>query len=192
MEVIKMANVKLTRENGAIKVSSPYDARFVAKVKEIGGKWDGTARTWNVTDEVEEQLKGLLTSFYGYTENSSDLIKIKYNASDFEEDDSIQIDTIKTVTRGSRDGGVSFHSNTIVLSGGFPSGGGSAKYPRPNPDADTELQSIIPRTVYDKLSDEDKIKIEIVAEKSQKEKLDAEKEMLLKRLAKIEEELKNL
>ncbi len=189
-----MADVKLIREDGIIRVSSPYDNRFVKKVKEIGGKWNAAAKTWDVSEEVEERLKIILTKYYGYVESEADLIKVRYKAEDFNNNhtDDIRISSLVTVMRNSRDREVIFDHNTIVLQGGFPSRGGSAKYPRPEPYSDTILQSIIPKSVYDGLSDIEKSKIEVIDQKTEKEKLLAEREILLNRLAQIDEKLKTL
>ena len=54
------------------------------------------------------------------------------------------------------------------------------------------LRSTIYKKEYEKLSDEEKSKLTIIKKQDKKERLLNEKEILIKRLAEIEEELKNL
>lgn len=180
--------IKLNRKDGTIEITSPYNALFVKKVKGIGGKWGGTA--WIVSEDVEEQLMAILENVYGYAPEDKK-ITVKFAAKDFEsrDTDDIRIGDMVLVERRNRDWDVNFH-NAIVLEGGFPSSGGSAKHPYTEAYDGTILQSAIPKAVYERLPDEEKAKLTIIERKPDKKKLLEEKEKLLARLAEIEELLK--
>lgn len=186
-----MKNIEMKKENGIISVTSPFDRGFIGEVKTIGGKWNAGQKTWDVPEENEEMLKELLTRCYGWADDDAEIITIEYCTDDFY-DDVISIGSIKMVDRRFRDGDVSYYNDTIVLSGGFPSSGGSAKHPAAEPKDGTILRSKISRKAFDQLSEEEQKKITIVKEASKKERLEAEKAKLIARLAEIEKELEGM
>lgn len=188
---MKMLSVR--NENGRIYVKCEYNAVFVSKVKLIGGKWHAEKKEWSVNDSKKEALDIILFDIFGFREGLPlQVVQVEYVADDFEvRCEDICIGGLIMASRKRRDGEVSLFYNTYVVEGGFPERGGSSKYPAPDPEEGTILRSVIPITVYDKLTEEEKSKLKVIVSKSDKEELLKEKEMLLKRLGEIEQLLKN-
>lgn len=178
--------MKITKKNGQLLVKSPYNADFVKKVKEIGGKWNGDV--WSVPEENKQLLKDVLIAVYGEgVDEKVQKVTVTYKASDFEDlnSDSIRIGTAKTVTRRSRDYPVSFYFDTIVFKGSFLPSGGSAKYPFPSSEEGTVLRSKIPVTIYEALEENEKQLLTIEGESQVLVALKEEREKLLKRIEEI-------
>ena len=161
--------IKLKKENSIISVTSPYNADFIKRAKQIGGKWNSRQKTWDIPEEAEKELRQIL----------------------FEAFENIKIGTVvaeDAATRFSRDTQVKVASGFRVTKGEFKNSGGSAKYPAPEADG-IVMKGSIPLFVYDHLSKEERAKIKVQADDI-KSALETEKETLLKRLAEIEKELK--
>ena len=181
--------IKLKKENSIISVTSPYNADFIKRAKQIGGKWNSRQKTWDIPEEAEKELRQILAEIYGWLEGGSDKkIEIEFNAEDFEAFENIKIGTVVAATRFSRDTQVKVASGFRVTKGEFKNSGGSAKYPAPEADG-IVMKGSIPLFVYDHLSKEERAKIKVQADDI-KSALETEKETLLKRLAEIEKELK--
>lgn len=180
---------------GRIFITSPYNADFIAKVKNIGGRWNAASKQWSVPEENSDLLNDLLNEIFGtaVAGSSGEKIKVRYKASDFEpiKFTDIRIGNAVMVSRRLRDNPVTFNHATIVASGkGFPSSGGSNGYPKPAPFEDTILQSELPVEIYNALEAEDKEKLTVVdSEADRTQSLENEKAKLLARLAEIEKEL---
>lgn len=187
--------IKLESNGAKIDVYTPYNAAFVRMVKTIGGRWNANKKAWSVGEENEERLKKILTEIYGHAGEGEKAmtIKVRYKAWDFENKDGVvAIGSKETVKRLSRDRDVTFFNTVLVDGPMFYESGGSMRYPKVEAKEETVLESEIPQGVYDSLSDDEKAKIEIVEEKSEKEKLQARKAELLAELEKINNLLEQL
>ena len=79
------------------------------------------------------------------------------------------------------------------MEGEFDKSGGSVKYPAVfdrGEGYNVILRSTIFKKEYDKLSEDEKSKLTIIRRQDKKERLLNEKEIILKRLSEIEDELK--
>ena len=54
--------VKIINENGLMKVSAPYNADFVARARQMGGKW--AESTWQFDARDEEVVNSALVEVY--------------------------------------------------------------------------------------------------------------------------------
>lgn len=54
----------VTQIHATLVVAAPYDVRFVAGAKKIGGRWDPESRTWSVPFGERAQLRQLLLDTY--------------------------------------------------------------------------------------------------------------------------------
>jgi DnaJ-domain-containing protein 1 len=63
------SSIKVTAESGGLKVNTPYNANFVALLKEqipaTGRKWDASSKAWYVSREHAALLKTLIDQTYG-------------------------------------------------------------------------------------------------------------------------------
>jgi hypothetical protein len=66
---VSSSSVKVTAESGGLKVNTPYNAEFVALLKEqipaTGRKWDGSQKAWYVSRDHAALLKTLIDQTYG-------------------------------------------------------------------------------------------------------------------------------
>lgn len=182
--------IKVEIKDNRIFVNSPYNAAFIGKAKEIGGRWDAPSKSWTFEESNKNLVNDALIDFYGEGINGkAETIKVDYQASKFEDvyKGNISIGNLVTVTRRYRDRPVTITPGTIVIEGSFETSGGSSKSPRPDADTDVILRTELPLTVYNSLSDKVKEKLTVQSDRAD---LEAEKARLLARLAEIDALLK--
>lgn len=56
--------VSVTQRHATLVVSAPYDPRFVAGAKKLGGRWSPESRTWTVPLAERAALRKLLVDCY--------------------------------------------------------------------------------------------------------------------------------
>lgn len=156
-------NIKIKRNNNKLLITSPYSRSFVSKMRNLQGKWNAELKVWEVSEDFEDRDK-----------------------------DDIRIGNIVTVYRPSRDAKVILR-DTAIMEGEFDKSGGSVKHPAVfdrGEGYNVILRSTIYKKEYEKLSEEEKSKLTIIKKQDKKERLLNEKEILIKRLSEIEDELK--
>lgn len=191
---VKM-NIKIKRENNLLLITSPYSRSFVSKMRNLQGKWNRELNVWEVSEEFEDKVNEAILEIYRVDlTGKEEYMIVEYNAKDFEnrDTDDIRIGNVITVYRPSRDSRVKLN-DTAIMQGEFDKTGGSAKYPSVFDrwdERDVILRSTIYKKEYEKLSEEEKSKLTIIKKQDKKERLLNEKEIILKRLSEIEDELK--
>lgn len=189
--------VKINREGNKLQITSPYSGAFVGRMRELNGKWNRDLKVWEVNEEYEDKVYEAILKIYRVDLTGiEEYMIVEYCAKDFEDRDrnDIRIGNIITVYRPSRDSKVILR-DTAVMEGEFDKSGGSVKHPAVfdrGEGYDVILRSTIYKKEYEKLSEEEKSKLTIIKKQDKKERLLNEKEILIKRLAEIEEELKKL
>lgn len=187
--------MKTRRENGKIYLTLNYNPDFTGKLKRYcAAKWQPDSKEWMIDEEFEKKANELLLKEYGFKMDSEEKIQVEYMASDFYNTKTgvIEIEGIIVVKRYYRDQDVETYRDTVILEGGFPSRGGSAKYPDVSPEKGTKLRSTLYFDFYNILSDEVKAKLTVINDKkapSEKEKLEARKVELEAELLAINEKL---
>ena len=63
--------ISITRSGSDISVASPFHPAFVNRAKELGGKWDSTAKVWTFDARDEDDVRALCREVYG-TDGSAD------------------------------------------------------------------------------------------------------------------------
>lgn len=192
--------VELLIENEFIKVNSPYNSLFIKRAKEIGGKWESPY--WKFKLENKEIVENALLDIYGESGNGAkEEVEFNVHLDVIGSPQTLWIGTLPICSRQRRDSNVRLEENVIVVKGGFPERGGSAKYPDLNPEEGTVLNvKHFPKIVYDKI--EDKSGLELISSTStelsqedlikEKEKLEKEKERIINRIRDIEQQLENM
>ena len=179
----------VTVENGTISVVSAYNGAWVARAKELGGKWNGNASAWQFPETIEDLVRDALMDIYGEDGKPTEKVTIDIKL-DTEDDieQSLVIAGVEFLTRRDRDSAVGVRNGAIIVKGSFKKSGGSLQYPRIGcPTSETVLRVQIPKTKLDSVGFD---YTEVHAEPIDRTALEAEKEALLKRLAEIEELLK--
>ena len=179
---------KIERKEGKLEITTPYSSSFVTAIKKLGGKWNKDKKVWVVDEEFENKVNDLIIRIYNYDITGTEkVITVQYNAKDFYDGDDIVIGNRIAVYRPSRDEAVKLNK-TIIIENDFPSRGGSAQYPTVfeyNAEYDVILRTDLYERYYNKLTDEEKEKVEIIKKESERDVLLREKEKLEKRLEEI-------
>ena len=148
--------MKVTVENGKIKVVSLYNRGYISRTKQIQGKW--AAPCWEFPEENKEQVKDLLIECYGECGSLGDVntvnIEIDLDKYNGEVNEAVKLGAMTLVSRPHRDREVVFAPNVMLVAGGFDETGGSAKYPRVCAHEGTVLRvKCVPTSVYNKFKD---------------------------------------
>lgn len=67
--------IKMTSENGRLVLTTPYNKEFIARVKQIGGRWDG--KNWTVAQEDKEAASNLLKEIFGTDGEETELVTVE-------------------------------------------------------------------------------------------------------------------
>ena len=156
---------KIERIEGKLEITTPYSSSFVTAIKKLGGKWNKDKKVWVVDEEFENKVNDLIIRIYNYDITGTEkVITVQYNAKDFYDGDDIVIGNRIAVYRPSRDQEVRL-KDTIIIENDFPARGGSAQYPTVfeyNAEYDVILRTDLYERYYNKLTDEEKEKVEII------------------------------
>ena len=182
-----MVNVKV--ENGTVKVESPYNSEWISRARELGGRWK--APCWEFDQTHEQLVRKALMAIYG--ENGTVVEKVMvdvYLDPETSYEEEIVLAGMTIARRRGRDWPVKMENGAVLVSGGFDASGGSAKYPRIGCPKDNSIIRVsLPKAVLAKAQGD--FHLEVVHNTTvSREKLEAERATLLKRLAEIDELLK--
>ena len=193
-----MKTVNLTVNNGQVKVQTPYNAEFVTKAKNLGGKWDTLSKTWIFNENVLDYVKEILIQIYGVTGETTyqtcTLVVKNYSA----EVVTGAVELFgRTIARASgRDTGVSLGESIVWINGKKESGGSTKYWKTIVENATFEIQNFpFERTKFEdvqKAIAEGWCEIKVTESKRSKEEIKSEIAELKEKLAKLEEELNNL
>ena len=193
-----MKTVNLTVANGQVKVQTPYNAEFVTKAKNLGGKWDTLSKTWIFNENVLDYVKEILIQIYGVTGETTyqtcTLIVKNYSAEIM--NNAVELFG-RTIARASgRDTGVSLGESIVWINGKKESGGSTKYWKTIVENATFEIQNFpFERTKFEdvqKAIAEGWCEIKVTESKRSKEEIKSEIAELKEKLAKLEEELNNL
>jgi hypothetical protein len=127
-----LPKVKVVIEGGKIIVKSPYHESFPPGAKKLGGKWDG--KVWRFDSRLEREVRDLVIRIYGwdgtYPVRVADArVILDRLPEDWRWDRSLWLLGRELARRPGRDAEVKLGDGVVVEAGGFPSSGGSRKYP---------------------------------------------------------------
>lgn len=180
--------MKVIIENDTIKVKSEYNKEFIKKARLIQGKW--SSPYWVFPAENKEQVKEALLQVYGECGDLQDdiarvTVELNLDEYDYDNHDGVKIGDITVAIRTGRDQAVRLSSNTMLISGGFPESGGSAKYPAVDAEKGTVIRvKNIPEILYEKIKNNSGVRL--IDNSIDTDALAAEKEKLLARIAEID------
>ena len=184
--------VKLEKREEKIYTTTTYNATFIKKAKNLQGKWDG--EHWVFDEKVESLLREVLKDIYGtdgegYTRKV--IVEIDIDRYDDIDGQDLKIGDLVIITRRTRDSEVTLKEGVIVISGGFPSKGGSVKNPRLSAYKGTVIRVEIPETLYAKIAecqgvslvqDNTDLEAELIKIEEEIKKLNQKKMEILKKL----------
>lgn len=197
-----MKNITIEQQNGKLIIKTPYNAEFVKRIKKFGNaKWNGSA--WTVDEAFLQPVREVLLEIYGYTdidENTKTVtLKISTPKAIYaDKTDIIMFGKTIASARG-RDSGARTGEDIAFIEGGATSGGSVKNWETVIKENSTFIVKNVVETLYLAQKDDDfykdmQIQVLVPQENhlNKREQLEKEREQLLKRLEKIEEELKAL
>lgn len=178
------------KENGKIYVKSDYNAEFVRRAKNIGGKWGKPY--WVFPEENEDVLEKLCVEIYGEYLGGKKLTVIVdiYKSDVHSQGSGLYLGGKLLATRFSRDSEVVVPDDVAVYEGYFEKSGGSSNNPKVTCIEGTKLKvRNFPQALYDRLKSKDGIEI---VEDVDRSALEKERDQLLARVKEIENILNNM
>jgi hypothetical protein len=133
--------VTIEREGNVISCRSPYHPAFIARAKELHGRYDDGL--WLFPTEQEEGVRSICREIYG-TDGTGDQVLVTLQ---------VELGQMRLVGRPDfflagrriayrpqRDSRVRLGPRVTVIRGGFPASGGSIERPRLQPSPDTVVE----------------------------------------------------
>lgn len=194
-----MKTQNLTVNNGQVKVQTPYNAEFVTKAKNLGGKWDSLSKSWIFSESVLDYVKEILIQIYGVTgENDYETCSLIVKNYSAEIMNNAVVLFGRTIAKASgRDTGARLGDDIIWLSGNYTSGGSAKYWKTIVENGNFEIQNFpVARTEFEDVQQAVKegwVEIKgAAAQKRSKEEILAEISALEEKLANLKAELNNL
>lgn len=134
--------MKITTTGKKIIVLSEYHPGFIAKARELNGKYDRAQATWTFDARDEATVRAACLAVYGrdgLTEPECVDVQVTLRN---KSDSSVFMYGRQLCTRMSRDTRVKLGHNVVIVSGAFPSSAGSTKYPELMRNGDTVVLEI--------------------------------------------------
>jgi hypothetical protein len=72
-----IASIEVTITERDVTVVSPYNVAFIAAAKELGGKFNGAARSWQFNVNDERRVREVCRTFYGSDGVVSDTVALR-------------------------------------------------------------------------------------------------------------------
>ena len=130
--------MKIQTANGKTVVESPYHPLFVSGARALNGKY--SEGTWSFDARDESRVRELCREVYGTDgADAADLVTLRVSLGSGGYSDSLFVAGRQVASRRGRDNAVKLGDGVILVSGGFPSWGGSMKYPALEPKEGTVL-----------------------------------------------------
>lgn len=150
---MKKINVDAQR----IEFNVPFNKEFNKRIKNAGGRFDGTKKVWWIDIDSEKIANEILKDVYGYEENG-DLVDVKvtidFKNSDFEYTDDRNAEFLGRTVVYSINRDVKKVGNDIqIISGDYDESGGSVKNPAVKFNEDQNFVFII-KDIYKSKVDE--------------------------------------
>lgn len=190
--------MKITLNNGIANIYTPYNRKFIEQIKRIDSKWNAEEKCWTVKEDAIDVVRQIMMDVYGETDEVAiETVNIKVKVV---EECSIRKAEVmflgKTLSRAfGRDTGAKVGEDVYYLEGGCTSGGSMRNWTSiVKKGSVIELRNVnknlVNKFMEDKTVEEFGENIEIIETGDKKvdtDKLKAEKEALLKRLAEIDD-----
>lgn len=176
------ARVAIEIKDDRVYLRAPYSASLPAGAKKIGGRFDGSSKSWHFDPRDEERVRALAVRIFGTDGTASDLVTIQVRFESFAEYKSISIAGTAIVEKRSRDELPRVGGGAVLVSGGFSlKDRGSRAHPQIGQnDAVIELRDV-PRAAVP-----DWEEVTVLDERIDFDALNREKAKLVARLAEIE------
>jgi hypothetical protein len=185
-ESIQIEVAKSKSGKSRVYATTPYHPEFPAAAKRLGGRWSAAQKSWSFDGRDEAKVRELVREIYGTDDSAeADLVTVRYTVTAHDAGRAeLYVCGRQVARRAGRDWVVKLGDGVVVVDGGFPSSGGSMKYPTiMGTDTVVEVRDV-PR----RLAEAEDAEI-VDAATDRRAALEAEAKKLRTRLAEIEAEL---
>lgn len=159
---ITMANMKDGSEK--IKVESPFHPEFPKHAKNLGGRWNSSARAWYFDPRDEASVRDLCRDCFG-TDGNGELETVDCRVTLVgTQSDSVWFAGREICRRAARDWDVKLGDGVVVVDGDFQSSGGSRKYPQVTFTGDSVTLEVrdVPANLAKREAEDDPENVEIL------------------------------
>ena len=183
-------DIKIHKIDREALLFTPYNAEFIAAVKNIGGAhWDREHRAWSIPAEAIEQARDIMRRVYGACDLPDDQPRVSVKLT-FETDVSEKWAPVtifgKTVASATgRDSGARTGDDVVFVVGSPKSGGSVANWRSVVPEGSVVVLHNVPQAALE-MPLPDGVQAVVSTQKQSRDDLLTEKERLLARLAEIE------
>lgn len=161
--MIKITTVNMKNGSHMVELEAPYHPNLPKIARDIGGTFSSVNKCWYFDARDEERVKKLALLIYGTDgENLGELVTTRIDMDMITNSQELWMFGRQVARRWTRDCRVKLGMGVIVVEGGFPSSGGSGKYPTLNAFVGTVLEvRDVPRELAEKRAKENPDLIEI-------------------------------
>lgn len=185
---------KIEKENEKIRIYTPYNGNFVRSMRKLKGKWVSGA--WEVRADLIEEVRRIMRETYGRDDIPVKTINIKVRnkerlASDYCE--GFEMFGRSICYASGRDSGAKIADGVAFIAGGCTSAGSARNwYTRIEENSEFIIYDVPESALNLDNPYKEDIEVEILEAQVNKSDLIKEKEILLKRIAEIDELLEGL
>jgi len=159
MATVPLTLVEQPLQDGTkqLKLTSPYHPDLPSRARAIGGRWNSLTKTWRFDVRDARRVRDLCLQIYGQDplaepDEAPELLTVRLDLDRFERGQDLWLFGREICTRPGRDYTVRLGQGVILLSGGFPSYGGSMRHPELAPNDGTLLEvRDVPKPLVDDL-----------------------------------------
>jgi hypothetical protein len=139
------AMISITIEGGRCWVQTPYLPALLPGFRQLGGRWDALSHRWSFDSRDEDRVRQLLLDQLGTDGGPDVLVDCRLDLDQlprtaYPRYEPLRLGALTVVERPGRDRPVSLGEGVVVIQGGFPPRGGSAKNPSWESEAGTILE----------------------------------------------------
>lgn len=189
-----MSAINVEMKAGKAYISSPYNADFVHRIKLIGAKWDALTRRWVVKDDALDAARQVMMEVYGETDEApaaeTVTLVLEFRAEMVKAKGPITIAGKTIAVAFGRDSGARVGDDVAFIAGAPESGGSVKNWSTCIPEGSVCEVYRVPKAVAENViaNTDAAYKAHIKGGvKIDREKLIAEKQALLARLAEIDQ-----
>lgn len=125
-----MSKITVTLNAGTAYISSPYNPEFVARIKNLGGRWDAASHAWKISEQALEDARQIMRDTYGETDQPTTeptvTLRVEITEDIWELRSPIVIAGRIVASASGRDSGARAGEDVAFIEG-KPQSGGSAK-----------------------------------------------------------------
>lgn len=132
MNTVTLKTVKMQDGTSRFRLDSPYHPDLPKRLRAMGGQWNNERKAWYMPADMEPQLRQLCIEFFStdpLAPPETDLVTVEVQAGDLDYNDTCWLFGREILRRPGRDMSVRVGAGVSIISGGFRSSGGSARYP---------------------------------------------------------------